>query len=126
MRIPPSYVTLAWQADGRSHKKKKFKIPMHELRVPTRPKDDCTWRNLQTCTLRTEGCGNPLCLCSTRQKRFYDFNVWSEEKLKEKLEYMHANPVQRKLVEHPRDWLWSSWSFYVNGELGFIKIDPME
>jgi len=35
------------------------------------------------------------------QRRFYDFNVWSEKKLKEKLEYMHANPVQRKLVQHP-------------------------
>ena len=27
------------------------------------------------------------------QKRFYDFTVWSEKKLKEKLEYMHAHPV---------------------------------
>jgi putative transposase len=46
------------------------------------------------------------------QRRFYDFNVWSEKKLKEKLEYMHANPVQRKLVQHPRDWPWSSWAHY--------------
>ena len=46
------------------------------------------------------------------QRRFYDFNVWSEKKLREKLQYMHANPVQRKLVQHPRDWLWSSWAHY--------------
>jgi len=46
------------------------------------------------------------------QRRFYDFNVWSEKKLKEKLEYMHANPVQRKLVQHPKDWPWSSWAHY--------------
>ena len=59
------------------------------------------------------------------QKRFYDFNVWSKKKMKEKLEYMHANPVQRKLVPHPRDWPWSSWSFYMNGESGLVKIDPM-
>jgi putative transposase len=26
------------------------------------------------------------------QRRFYDFNVWSENKLKEKLHYMHRNP----------------------------------
>jgi putative transposase len=45
------------------------------------------------------------------QRRFYDFNVWSAEKIREKLEYMHANPVKRKLVEHPRDWPWSSWSY---------------
>ena len=29
------------------------------------------------------------------QRRFYDFNVWSGKKVKEKLEYMHRNPVQR-------------------------------
>ena len=45
------------------------------------------------------------------QSRFYDFNVWSARKRKEKLEYRHRNPVTRKLVEHPKDWPWSSWSF---------------
>jgi putative transposase len=44
------------------------------------------------------------------QRRFYDFNVYSRKKLREKLEYMHANPVVRKLVTHPREWPWSSWS----------------
>jgi putative transposase len=57
------------------------------------------------------------------QRRFYDFNVWSEKKLREKLQYMHANPVQRKLVQHPRDWPWSSWGFYCGGEAGLIGID---
>ena len=37
------------------------------------------------------------------QRRFYDFNVWSEQKFREKLEYMHANPVKRGLVLHPKD-----------------------
>ena len=59
------------------------------------------------------------------QRRFYDFNVWSEEKLKEKLEYMHANPVKRELVAHPKEWPWSSWSFYTKGEEGLIGIDPV-
>ncbi len=36
------------------------------------------------------------------QRRFYDFNVWSERKVREKLDYMHRNPVQRKLVSHPQ------------------------
>jgi putative transposase len=27
------------------------------------------------------------------QRRFYDFNVWSENKVREKLHYMRANPV---------------------------------
>jgi hypothetical protein len=37
---------------------------------------------------------------------------------------LHARqPVRRKLVEHPRDWKWSSWSHYENGEEGLIGID---
>ena len=58
------------------------------------------------------------------QPRFYDFNVWSKEKVREKLEYMHANPVTRKLVDHPKDWPWSSWSFDAKGQSGLISIDP--
>jgi len=58
------------------------------------------------------------------QRRYYDFNVYSRNKLREKLEYMHANPVQERLVRHPRDWPWSSWSFYATGE-GLLKIDPV-
>ena len=57
------------------------------------------------------------------QPRFYDFNVYSHKKKKEKLEYMHANPMVRGLVKHPRDWPWSSFSFYAKDEAGLIEID---
>lgn len=57
------------------------------------------------------------------EKRFYDFNVYSDGKKSEKLNYMHANPVKRKLVEHPKDWPWSSWSVYRGGVAGLIRID---
>ena len=60
------------------------------------------------------------------QRRFYDFNVYSRKKLREKLEYMHANPVVRKLVIHPREWPWSSWPHYAKGEKGLIRIDGVE
>lgn len=60
-----------------------------------------------------------------RQARFYDFNGYSQEKAKEKLHYIHANPVERKLVEHPRDWPWSSFMFYATGEPGLIAIDAL-
>jgi len=59
------------------------------------------------------------------QRRFYDFNVWSDAKRKEKLQYMHANPVKEGLVKHPRDWPWSSFSFYAYDEAGLIRIDPV-
>ncbi len=59
------------------------------------------------------------------QRRFYDFNVWSAAKVKEKLEYMHANPLKRNLVQHPKEWPWSSWSYYEHGEEGLVPIDPV-
>ncbi len=46
------------------------------------------------------------------QRRFYDFNVYSATKRREKLEYMHRNPVTRRLVKDPKDWLWSSYASY--------------
>jgi len=70
----------------------------------------------------TKGDGN---LPRFWQPRFYDFNVWSGKKVREELDYMHANPITRKLVEHPKDWPWSSWSFYAKGEAGLVKIDPV-
>lgn len=59
------------------------------------------------------------------QRRFYDFNVCHAKK-KEKLHYMHANPVKERLVQHPQDWPWSSFSFYANDEPGLIRIDPVD
>jgi hypothetical protein len=50
-------------------------------------------------------------------RRFLKFLV------REKLEYMHRNPVTRGLVKHPKDWLWSSWSFYAKNEVGLVGID---
>lgn len=59
------------------------------------------------------------------QPRFYDFNVYSERKKKEKLEYMHGNPVKRRLVKRPGEWIWSSFLFYAKGEAGLVGIDPV-
>jgi hypothetical protein len=59
------------------------------------------------------------------QPRFYDFNVWRLKKRVEKLHYMHRNPLKRKLHEHPRDWPWSSFSFYSNLKPGLIRVDPV-
>jgi len=57
------------------------------------------------------------------EPRFYDFNVYTREKLTEKLKYMHANPVNRGLVDRPAAWKWSSYLFYKTGEQGMISID---
>jgi putative transposase len=60
------------------------------------------------------------------QKRFYDFNVWTERKRIEKLRYMHRNPVKRGLVESPELWRWSSFRAYAFGEAGPVRINQWE
>jgi putative transposase len=51
------------------------------------------------------------------QARFYDFNVFTERKRIEKLRYIHRNPVKRGLVSSPEQWSWSSFLWYLCGEL---------
>jgi REP element-mobilizing transposase RayT len=38
----------------------------------------------------------------------YDFNVYTARKLREKLNYMHANPVRAGLARSPEAYVWSS------------------
>ena len=57
------------------------------------------------------------------QARYYDFNVWSASKIREKLRYMHRNPVKRGLVERPEDWPWSSFRHYLMGEPSVVEIE---
>jgi putative transposase len=57
------------------------------------------------------------------QARYYDFNVFTEEKRIEKLRYMHRNPVVRGLVEKPEDWAWSSYRHYATGIEGAVQIE---
>ncbi len=60
------------------------------------------------------------------QRRFYDFNVWTECKRIEKLRYMHRNPVKRGLVSRPEQWLWSSFRSYAYGEIGGVRVSFQE
>ena len=46
------------------------------------------------------------------QPGFYDFNIYSEEKFLEKLNYIHSNPVKAGLVSSPECYKWSSWRLY--------------
>jgi len=56
------------------------------------------------------------CRESIWQPRYFDFNVFSEKKLLEKLAYMHGNPVKAGLVDSPCDGTFSSARFYEKGE----------
>jgi len=52
----------------------------------------------------------------------YDRNICTPEELREKLEYIHKNPVARGLCDAPFQWRWSSASFYERGELGPVIV----
>ena len=53
------------------------------------------------------------------QPGFHDFNIYSEEKLLEKLDYIHYNPVKAGMVVSPGDYKWSSFRFYFSEEKNF-------
>jgi putative transposase len=57
------------------------------------------------------------------QRRYYDFNVYTEEKRVEKLRYIHRNPVVRGLATNPEDWAWSSFNHCAAGEPGTVEIE---
>ncbi len=44
------------------------------------------------------------------QPSFYDFNIYSEKKLHQKIEYIHWNPVRARLRNQPEEWPWSTAS----------------
>jgi len=47
------------------------------------------------------------------QARFYDFNIFSIDKAREKLEYVHNNPVKKGLVANAWEWRHGSGRWYL-------------
>jgi putative transposase len=46
----------------------------------------------------------------------YDRNLTSPEAIVSSIDYIHMNPVRRKLANEPVEWRWSSCRFYSAGE----------
>jgi len=59
------------------------------------------------------------------QRRFVPFNVYTDKKRLEKLNYMHNNPVKRGLVSAPGEWPWSSWRFYNLEDGSLLEMDRL-
>jgi putative transposase len=57
------------------------------------------------------------------QSRFYDFNLWGQQKEVEKLKYVHRNPVVRGLVASLEDWRRSSYRSYAYEEAGLVRVN---
>ena len=64
-------------------------------------------------------------LCDTRGKRIerlfwqsgggYDRNITGPKTLLRMFDYLHENPVRKKLVIDSRDWFWSSARYFSGG-----------
>jgi hypothetical protein len=54
------------------------------------------------------------------RRRYIPFNVYTEKKRLEKLDYMHANEPQACSLA---DWPWSSWRFYFWGDRSLLEMD---
>jgi hypothetical protein len=53
----------------------------------------------------------------------YDRNLWSPVYVWDTIDYIHANPVRRKLCNSPLDWAWSSAQAYAGKAEVPISID---
>jgi putative transposase len=60
------------------------------------------------------------------QPKSYTFHVHSEAKLREKLDYIHLNPVRSGLVTRAADWAWSSARWYLRRQSVGVPIEWVE
>jgi putative transposase len=47
-------------------------------------------------------------------KEFSAIDIWSHKFIRQKLHYIHMNPVRAGLVDHPAKWRWSSFQAYLH------------
>ena len=53
----------------------------------------------------------------------HDPNIWTPGELREKIGYIHNNPVRRGLVAAPADWEWSSYAAWARGADEPLSVD---
>ena len=50
-------------------------------------------------------------------------DLWSPKFIRQKLHYIHCNPVRAGLCQHPAQWRWSSYHAYLPHEPGSVPIE---
>ena len=56
-------------------------------------------------------------------KEFSAVDIWSRRFIRQKLHYIHMNPVRAGLCKHPGEWRWSSYNAYLTHEPGSVPIE---
>jgi REP element-mobilizing transposase RayT len=57
------------------------------------------------------------------QKDFSSIDLWSPKFIRQKLNYIHLNPVRAGLCKHPAEWKWSSYRSYLTHETGSLPLE---
>jgi len=60
------------------------------------------------------------------QKRYYEEVIRNESILISKIEYIHANPLRKGLVNFMEEYKYSSYQSYFNNKCGVLIIDQMQ
>jgi putative transposase len=56
-------------------------------------------------------------------QEFSAVDIWSRKFIRQKLHYIHMNPVRAGLCDHPGKWRWSSYNAYLPHEPGTVPIE---
>ena len=54
---------------------------------------------------------------------FSSIDIWSHKFIRQKLHYMHMNPVRAGLCDHPAKWRWSCYHAYLPHREGEVPIE---
>ena len=54
---------------------------------------------------------------------FSSIDIWSHKFIRQKLHYIHMNPVRAGLCDHPAKWRWSSYHAYFPHQTGNVPIE---
>ncbi len=57
------------------------------------------------------------------QESFHPQELLTENIIRQKVDYIHMNPVRRGLVKEPEDWKYSSAGFVTNGAEGILHLN---
>ena len=54
---------------------------------------------------------------------FSSIDIWSPKFIRQKLDYIHLNPVRAGLCDHPARWRWSSYQAYLPRQANTVPIE---
>jgi putative transposase len=60
------------------------------------------------------------------QDGFHPIAIESSDFFRQKIEYLHDNPVRKGFIERPEEWIYSSARNYILGDHSIIRIECME